>query len=71
MRRDFPLRACLTPCNNRLERWCQQAAVVMVEGIHNIGEEEINEDIEGGGNSNAGKKVVHLGKKVSHPYDRA
>ena len=56
MKRDFPLRACLTLCNNRLEQWCQQAAVVMVEGIHNIGEEEINEDIEGGGNSNAGKE---------------
>ena len=48
MKRDFPLRACLTLCNNRLEQWCQQAAVVMVEDIHNIGEEEINEDIEGG-----------------------
>jgi len=37
---------CLSPRNSRLEQWYPREMVIMVEGVHKIGEEVINEAME-------------------------
>lgn len=35
-------------CSNRPKQWYQRVEVIMVDGVHKVGEEEISEAIEAG-----------------------
>lgn len=60
----IPIRACLTPCCSRSEQWNHQAAEVMAQNDHKVGEKKISKTMEIREMIMHVRKEVQQGKKV-------